>query len=50
MYCAYTCTLHVSKLFIVFRGIDDEETSDTDGNREVEDGTVLPEEESDDDI
>ena len=41
------CTLHMSKLFIVFREIEDEETSDTDG--EVEDGTVLPEAESDDD-
>ena len=41
----------MSKLFIVFREIDDEETSDTDGDREeVEDGTILPEEESDDDI
>ena len=40
----------MSKLF-VFREIDNEETSDTDGDREeVEDGTFLPEEESDDDI
>ena len=51
MCCAYTCTRRVSKLFIVFREIDDEETSDTDGDREeVEDGTVLPEKESGDDI
>ena len=42
------CTLHISKLFIVFREIEDEETSDTDGE-EVEDGTVLSEAESDDD-
>ena len=40
MCCAYTCTQRVSKLFIVFREIDDEETSDTDGDREeVEDGS-----------
>ena len=32
---------------IVFREIEDEETSDTDGE-EIEDGTVLPEAESDD--
>ena len=36
---------------VVFREIDDEETSDIDGDREeVKDGTVLPEEESGDDI
>ena len=38
----------MSNLFIVFREIEDEETSDTD-REEVEDGTVLPEVESDDD-
>ncbi len=40
-------TLHMSKLFVDFRAIEDEETSDTDG--EVEDGTVLPDAGSDDD-
>ena len=38
----------MSKLSVVFREIEDEDGSDTDG--EVEDGEVLgPEEESDDD-
>ena len=41
-------TLHMSKLFVDFRAIEDEETSDTDGE-EVEDGTVLPDAKSDDD-
>ena len=40
-------TLHMSKLFNDFRAIEDEETSDTDG--EVEDGTVMPDTESDGD-
>lgn len=45
LYCTwYTCQ---SSYFIVFRPIEDEEPSDTDG--EVEDGTSLPDEESDDD-
>ena len=40
--------VHMSKLFIVFREIEDEEPSDTD-EEVVEDGTFLPDAESDDD-
>ena len=43
--CWYTCK---SCYIIVFRPIEDEEPSDTDGE-EVEDGTALPDAESDDD-
>ena len=40
-------TVHMSNLFIVFREIEEDDSSDPDGE-EVEDGAVLPEESDDD--
>ena len=48
LYCTFVVYMCLSIQYIVFREIEEEETSDTD-REEVEDGAVLPEEESDDD-
>ena len=48
LYCTFVVYMCASIQYIVFREIEEEETSDTD-REEVEDGAVLPEEESDDD-